>query len=67
MMNSAWRKSTFSGDTGGACVELADLGPDGIGLRDSKEGEASPILRLTRGQLAELIESVKAGDLDHLT
>jgi hypothetical protein len=30
-----WRKSSYSGNTGGECVEVADLGP-GVAVRDSK-------------------------------
>ena len=31
----AWRKSTYSGDNGGACVEVGKLGPV-VAVRDSK-------------------------------
>ena len=33
--HAVWRKSTRSGDNGGACVEVAFLGT-AVGLRDSK-------------------------------
>ncbi|MEU6177677.1 DUF397 domain-containing protein [Streptomyces coeruleorubidus] len=36
---AAWRKSSYSGTSGGECVEVADLGP-GVGVRDSKMPEA---------------------------
>ncbi|MGX6740994.1 DUF397 domain-containing protein [Streptomyces xantholiticus] len=32
---AAWRKSSYSGDTGGQCVEVADLAPH-VAVRDSK-------------------------------
>lgn len=32
---SAWFKSSYSNDTGGACVEVAGL-TDEVGIRDSK-------------------------------
>ncbi|MFB7776266.1 DUF397 domain-containing protein [Streptomyces bauhiniae] len=32
---SAWFKSSYSNDTGGACLELADL-TNKVGIRDSK-------------------------------
>jgi hypothetical protein len=35
-----WRKSSHSGNTGGECVEVADLGTPGVAVRDSKEPEA---------------------------
>lgn len=35
--NPKWRKSTRSGNNGGACVEVAALPADVIGVRDSKD------------------------------
>ena len=60
-----WRKSTFSNGQGGDCVELADLG-ESVGMRDSKLGDDSPVLSLTRDQLAGLIAGVNAGEFDDL-
>ncbi|MER7403352.1 DUF397 domain-containing protein [Streptomyces sp. NPDC000070] len=37
---AAWRKSSYSGTSGGECVEVADLGAPGVGVRDSKHREA---------------------------
>jgi len=37
-MDVQWRKSSYSGDNGGDCVELARLA-EGIGIRDSKNRE----------------------------
>ena len=34
-LTSRWRKSSYSGDTGGQCVEVAALSEQ-IGVRDSK-------------------------------
>lgn len=39
----AWRKSSYSGNAGGNCVEVAPLHPE-IGVRDSKVAD-SPIVR----------------------
>ncbi|MCT7352777.1 DUF397 domain-containing protein [Streptomyces sp. 15-116A] len=36
---TTWRKSSYSGDTGGDCVEVADLAPH-IAVRDSKHPAA---------------------------
>ncbi|MFG2005916.1 DUF397 domain-containing protein [Spirillospora sp. NPDC048911] len=44
-----WRKSSYSGDSGGQCVELADLG-DRVGVRDSKDPEGG-VLVVTRRTL----------------
>ncbi|WDV53118.1 DUF397 domain-containing protein [Streptomyces coeruleorubidus] len=38
-VRSEWRKSSYSGNTGGDCVEVADLGAPGVALRDSKQPE----------------------------
>ncbi|MGK5696270.1 DUF397 domain-containing protein [Streptomyces sp. URMC 128] len=39
LTNARWRKSSYSGNTGGECVEVADFGTPGVGLRDSKKPE----------------------------
>lgn len=39
---AAWRKSTYSGSSGGDCVEVASLQPQ-VGVRDSKVAD-SPIV-----------------------
>ena len=41
---AVWRKSSFSNGTGGACVEVADLGNGMWGVRDSKDSQG-PVLR----------------------
>ncbi|MER6733735.1 DUF397 domain-containing protein [Streptomyces puniciscabiei] len=43
-MESNWRKSSYSGDQGGDCVEIAEA-PTVIAIRDSKT-PAGPILTL---------------------
>jgi Domain of unknown function (DUF397) len=35
-----WRRSSYSGDTGGECVEVA-AGDGGVAVRDSKRGGAA--------------------------
>ncbi|MEU0382996.1 DUF397 domain-containing protein [Streptomyces chartreusis] len=40
-----WRKSSYSGDQGGSCVEIAETAPTTIAVRDSKN-PAGPILTL---------------------
>ncbi|OSZ61442.1 DUF397 domain-containing protein [Streptomyces pharetrae CZA14] len=39
LTNALWRKSSYSGNTGGECVEVADLTPH-IAVRDSKNPAA---------------------------
>lgn len=44
-MESKWRKSSYSGDQGGNCVEIAEFPDDSVAIRDSKT-PAGPILTL---------------------
>ena len=37
LTGAAWRKSTRSGDNGGACVEVATNLPSIVAVRDSKD------------------------------
>ncbi|WP_406156837.1 DUF397 domain-containing protein [Streptomyces sp. NBC_00882] len=43
-METTWRKSSYSGDQGGNCVEIAET-PATVSIRDSKT-LAGPILNL---------------------
>ncbi|MFJ9567905.1 DUF397 domain-containing protein [Streptomyces fuscichromogenes] len=44
LMSTPWRKSSYSGNTGGECVEVADGCPVGtIPVRDSKD-PSGPVL-----------------------
>jgi len=44
--DTRWRKSSYSGDTGGDCVEVADISaPTTVAVRDSKN-PAGPMLTL---------------------
>lgn len=52
-----WFKSSYSNDTGGACVEIADLN-DGIGVRDSKTPNG-PALRFTPNAFAHFLTTAK--------
>ena len=61
---SNWRKSSYSHDNG--CVELADLGDGIVGVRDSKLGRGSPILRFTQAEVEAWLAGSKAGEFDDL-
>lgn len=52
-----WRKSSYSSDNGGNCIELADLAT-AVGVRDSKDPEG-PHLTVARKNLATLTEIIK--------
>ncbi|GAA3935534.1 DUF397 domain-containing protein [Actinomadura viridis] len=61
---TTWRKSSYSGSGNQSdCVELADLGPRQIGVRDSKAPEAGH-LALGLHSFASLLRGIKAGKLD---
>lgn len=59
-----WIKSNFS-EPKGNCVELAAV--DGlIGMRDSKLGDASPILTVTPGELRAFLDGARSNEFDYL-
>jgi hypothetical protein len=58
----AWRKSSHSGRESN-CVELAHAGRT-VGMRDSKLGDASPILEFPAAELAAFLTAVKTGQFD---
>lgn len=37
LSRATWRKSSYSGDNGGSCVEVATLTGGTVGVRDSKD------------------------------
>ena len=54
----AWRKSSRSGDNGGACVEVATVGP-AVAVRDSKHPNG-PLLAFAVGTWQAFTDQVKA-------
>lgn len=57
-----WRKSTYSADGHGNCVELAKL-PKAVGIRDSKNPDGGH-LSVSPTALSGLIDKIRHGDLD---
>lgn len=58
-----WRKSSFSGGSGGNCVEVATNVPGMVAVRDSKD-PAGPVLALTPAQWRSFAAGVQRGDFD---
>jgi hypothetical protein len=54
----AWRKSSYSGDNGGNCVEVGTVGP-AVAVRDSKHPDG-PLVAVVVGAWKAFIEQVKA-------
>ena len=63
MESIKWFKSTRSGNNG-ACVEVARLSDEVIGVRDSKAKGKGPILTFTRTEWDAFIGGAKDGEFD---
>ncbi|MFF5265051.1 DUF397 domain-containing protein [Actinomadura viridis] len=57
-----WRKSSHSTDTGGECVEVAELRP-AVGIRDSKDPNG-PMLLVSATHWKALTRHIKHGQHD---
>lgn len=42
LTSAVWRKSSYSGNNGGACVEVAEF-PGAVAVRDSKDPEGGAL------------------------
>ncbi|CAN3982197.1 DUF397 domain-containing protein [Kitasatospora purpeofusca] len=61
MTDTQWQKSTYSGSNDD-CVEFRSAGAL-VELRESDDGDV--ILRSTPTTVANLLRTIKAGELDH--
>lgn len=61
--HARWRKSSYSQGQN-TCVEITDTVPGRVGIRDSKLGDASPILTVTTAEWHALLTAVRTGELD---
>lgn len=56
-----WRTSSFSGDNGASCVEVAFLPDGGVAVRDTKN-RTLPAHRYPTGAWAALVGGIRAGE-----
>jgi hypothetical protein len=59
-----WRKSSFS-NMNGSCVEISQLLPDRIGVRDTKDNGIGPVLIFTGAEWRAFIAGAKEGQFDN--
>ena len=57
-----WRKSSYSNQDGGNCVEVADNLPGAVPVRDSKDPQR-PALVFEPGAWSSFVAAVKGGRL----
>ena len=60
---ATWRKSSYSNQDGGECVEVSDGFADVVPLRDSKAPQG-PALVFPAADWTAFVTAVKAGGLD---
>ncbi|AUH44328.1 DUF397 domain-containing protein [Streptomyces sp. CMB-StM0423] len=61
MTTQSWRKSSYSGGSGGNCVEVHDGHPDRLRVRDSKDPQG-PQLAFTSDGWTAFVSAVKSGE-----
>ncbi|MFD7844389.1 DUF397 domain-containing protein [Nocardia sp. NPDC059764] len=64
LSGARWFKSTYSSSSGGDCVEAAHLSGGRVAVRDSKLGEASPVLAFAPEAWDAFDSAVQAGKFD---
>ncbi|MFC7920264.1 DUF397 domain-containing protein [Streptomyces cinereoruber] len=63
LTGARWRKSSYSGDTGGNCIEIADLAAH-IAVRDSKNPEG-PAFLATPAAFTAFVTAAAEGRIGH--
>jgi hypothetical protein len=62
---AVWRRSSFTQNGGGNCVEIAPLAEGHVGVRDSKN-PTRPALVFTPGEWTAFLDGVKADEFNDL-
>ncbi|MFJ3220510.1 DUF397 domain-containing protein [Kitasatospora sp. NPDC086801] len=63
LTDASWRKSSYSGGGGGACIEVADGFTDVQPVRDSKD-PSGPALLFSSTAWQAFVTAVRTGELD---
>ena len=63
LSRAAWRKSSFSNGSGGACVEVASNLPGVVAVRDSKDRQG-PRLTVSDHAWSAFVQAIKHGEFD---
>lgn len=63
MTKPIWRKSSYSGNGGGDCIEVATSRPGKVAVRDSKD-PSGPQLTVPDRAWSRFIQAIKHGALD---
>ena len=63
LTGARWRTSSYSGNGGKTCVEVAGNLPDVVALRDSKD-RSGPVLTFGPAQWAAFTAGVRQGQFD---
>ncbi|RCG29820.1 DUF397 domain-containing protein [Sphaerisporangium album] len=59
LRSAAWQKSSYSGDNGGQCVEVASNLPRIVAIRDSKNSDG-PALISTPSEWNHFLSAIKS-------
>jgi Domain of unknown function (DUF397) len=63
LASMTWRKTSYSGDNGGGCVEVASRVPGVVAVRDSKDPDGPRVFLAPEDWLL-FTEQIKTGELD---
>lgn len=64
LSSARWRKSTYSGNNGGNCVEVGQAADGLILVRDTKDDGKGVIHRFTPAEWRAFVAGVRSGEFD---